>query len=68
MLADEALSYNGLYLETQGELAKRCVELVAAAVPDLVNATDEYGFTPLISAARSMTSLLSRLFYEPVLM
>jgi ankyrin repeat protein len=52
VLADEALSYNGLYFEAQGELARRCVELVAAAAPDLVNATDEYGFTPLMLAAQ----------------
>lgn len=52
VLADEALSYNGLYLVAAGELARRFVELVKAVTPDLIKATDKYGFTPLMCAAQ----------------
>jgi ankyrin repeat protein len=52
VLADEALSYNGLHCAEPGELAKRCIESVVHVAPNLVNATDEYGFTPLMCAAQ----------------
>lgn len=51
VLRDEALSYNGLHCARPGELARRCIDSVMHVAPSLVNATDKYGFTPLMCAA-----------------
>ena len=51
VLRDEALSFNGLHCAGPGELAKRCIDSVVHVAPSLVNATDKYGFTPLMCAA-----------------